>query len=629
MSSLLRFRTLSLLTMAVTLLLLTSCASQRSQLAGSVGNLVSIPENRDSFRKRWYAGATLGNAAFDPDLSATGFSVQNGSASATQITGGYDLHNLVSFEFDSSVLGSAELEATAEVEYTSFAASSLIYAAPSANRSSRQSWSTFARVGLGFSSAASNVRVLDGRDLSGVVLGLGLEYGFRNGLGLRLETTRFHDEAVFTGIGAVFRFGRNTSLAPKLGAAKPSTSEAPVYTGSGGFTQPVANKPKLQAGLPGVFQQDAHPSHAANVTPRLPKSATAHYKSKVVVATVHDLDGDGVGNDSDDCFNTAPGTSVNAKGCGLFDGVVEGVTFKNGSASIDETSKQILDRLAVRLLAFPEVRVEVQAHTDDKGPESINKSVSETRARFVTNYLKRQGVPAEQMVAAGLGETRPRADNETEIGRLSNRRIELRSLPDREIVPRHLTVVPPAAEVYLLNSQSALPKQSKSASKAVETTKTVTNTRVSSKAEVEAAIIEEEPDLLAAKENQTVTLPPQIAMPGTRLNGVLDGVEFNGRTAELTASSDKSLNAIANQLERFRSAKIAIMAHTDDQGTRDENQTLSLMQAQAVKNYLVARGIEAVRITPHGYGSSLPVAQNLTAKDRELNSRVELRVVAR
>ena len=301
MSSLLRFRTLTLLTLTVTSLLLVSCANQRSQLAGSVGNLVSIPENRDSFRKRWYAGAGLGNASFDPDLSATGFSVQNGSASATQFTGGYDFHNLVSFEFDSSVLGSAELEATAEVEYTSFAASSLIYAAPAANRSSRQSWSTFARAGLGFSSAASNVRVLDGRDLSGVILGLGVEYGFRNGLGLRLETTRFHDEAVFTGIGAIFRFGKKTSIAPKLGAAKPAASGIPTYKAGNEFVVPGPNEPPLQAGLPGVFQQDAHPSHAANVTPRIPKSAAGHYKSKVVVATVHDLDGDGVPECAGDC----------------------------------------------------------------------------------------------------------------------------------------------------------------------------------------------------------------------------------------------------------------------------------------------------------------------------------------
>ena len=118
-------------------------------------------------------------------------------------------------------------------------------------------------------------------------------------------------------------------------------------------------------------------------------------------------------------------------------------------------------------------------------------------------------------------------------------------------------------------------------------------------------------------------------MPGTRLNGVLDGVEFNGRSAELAPASNDALNLVANQLERFRSAKIAIMAHTDDQGSADENQNLSLKQAQAIKDYLVTRGIAADRLTPHGYGDSLPVAQNLTEKDRELNSRVELRVVAR
>lgn len=634
MTSLLRFRTLTLLAVTTTSLLLVSCASQRTQLTSSLGNYLTIPENKDYFRKRWYAGAGFGGASLDPDLSATGFSVQSGNTAATRFTAGYDLHNLLSVEFDSSVLGSAELEATAEVEYTSFTASGLIYGLTSnANRSRRQSWSGFARLGYGLSSAASNVRVLDGRDLSGAVLGLGVEYGFRNGLGVRLEATRFHDEAVFTGIGAVFRFGKETSIAPRLGAAKPAETgtAATAYTtnnGSAVHTVRAANEPPLQAGLPGVFQQNAHPSHASNVTPRVSEGLANQYKSKVVIATAHDIDGDGVGNEQDECFDTSPGTSVDATGCGLFDGVVEGITFRNGSARLDQSSKQILDRLAVRLLAFPEVRVEVQAHTDNKGAETINQSVSETRARFVADYLKRQGVPAEQLVPVAVGETRPRADNDTELGRLSNRRIELKSLPDREIVPRHLTVVPPAAEVYLLNSAAVVKKPAKESGVPLQSAKGKGDSDTRSP-EVTDDFVEEEPDLLAAKAKQAIALPPQVAMPGTQLNSILDNVEFEGRTADLKPSSNKALDRIAAQLTRFRSARVAIMAHTDDKGTADENQKLSLMQAQAVRDYLIERGIDKGRMTPQGYGDSLPVAQNLTEKDRELNSRVELRVVSR
>ena len=176
------FRTGCLLTLVVSSLALSACASQRAQILDGFGKVGSttkqfVPKKgNETFTSRWYAGAALGSSRLDPDLSATGFSVQNGNSAATQFKAGYDLNNRFSFEFDSSVLGAAELEATAEVEYTSFSASGLIYGLTgSNNRSRRKNWSAFGRFGYGLSSSASNVQGLDGRDLSGLTLGLGVE----------------------------------------------------------------------------------------------------------------------------------------------------------------------------------------------------------------------------------------------------------------------------------------------------------------------------------------------------------------------------------------------------------------------------------------------------------------------
>jgi len=188
--------------------LLAGCASQRELINESVIKRVGLPANTADFRNRWYAGAAVGSSRLDPDLSDVSFTLQQGNSVGTQFRLGYDLHSLLSLELDSSVLGGAELESTAEVEYTSFALSGLVYAvAGKRNRSRRQKWSAFGRFGLGLSSASSNVQPLDGRDLSGVVLRLGVEYGLANGLGLRFEATRLHDEAIFAGLGAVYRFG--------------------------------------------------------------------------------------------------------------------------------------------------------------------------------------------------------------------------------------------------------------------------------------------------------------------------------------------------------------------------------------------------------------------------------------
>ena len=73
---------------------------------------------------------------------------------------------------------------------------------------------------------------------------------------------------------------------------------------------------------------------------------------------------------------------------------------------------------------------------------------------------------------------------------------------------------------------------------------------------------------------------------------------------------------------------ISIIAegHTDSRGTEEYNQALSLRRANAVRDYLVAGGVAANRITVEGYGESKPVASNNTDDGRAQNRRVELRI---
>jgi len=606
----------------VSTLALSACAGQHRQNLGGFGNVGSaskqfVPKKgKEPFTSRWYAGASLGSSRLDPDLSATGFSVQTGTSAATQFKAGYDLNNRFSFEFDSSVLGTAELESTAEVEYTSFSASGLIYGLTGTNnRSRRKNWSAFGRFGYGLSNSASNVQGLDGRDLSGLTLGLGVEYGFANGLGLRFEATRLHDEAVFAGLGAIFRFGKNQKFVPRLAAAK-ADGDSSENRNSFNKKRPVSVEKPLQAGLPGVFQQSPHPSHAASLTPRIPGSQANRYISKVVVATAYDLDGDGVGNEADECLNTRTDVSVNAIGCGLFDGVVEGLYFKNGSYGLDSTAKLILDQLAVTLTAFPEVRVEVQAYTDSIGAESINESMSQARATAIVRYLVKRGVNQNQLVPVGKGEIRPIADNDTEQGRIANRRVELLTLPGRDIVPRHVTAVTPAAEVYLLNSRTANKPRPKP--KPVAKTDDAVASAIS-------------PDIQAAHaaSEKIKVVPRALALPGTSLNGVQENIDFDGRSTDLSATSLSALDVIVSQLQQHPSARIAIMAHTDSQGSEKQNLELSIQQAQVIVDNLVTRGIKRKRLKIEGYGDELPLAQDLTAADRELNRRIEFRVLSR
>jgi outer membrane protein OmpA-like peptidoglycan-associated protein len=73
---------------------------------------------------------------------------------------------------------------------------------------------------------------------------------------------------------------------------------------------------------------------------------------------------------------------------------------------------------------------------------------------------------------------------------------------------------------------------------------------------------------------------------------------------------------------------VEIAGHTDAIGTKAYNQYLSLKRAQAVKNYLTKKGIDARRVKPVGYGKSKPLASNDDEDGgRELNRRVEFKVL--
>jgi outer membrane protein OmpA-like peptidoglycan-associated protein len=145
-----------------------------------------------------------------------------------------------------------------------------------------------------------------------------------------------------------------------------------------------------------------------------------------------DNDRDGIPDHVDRCPNVAE----NMNGFEDSDGcpdiaprqVLKGVNFETNSAEITPGSTVILDEVASILKADPAVRVEIQGHTDSRASAEYNQSLSDRRANSVMNYLVSRGVGASQLTARGYGESMPIADNNTEVGMLQNRRVELKRL---------------------------------------------------------------------------------------------------------------------------------------------------------------------------------------------------------
>ncbi len=111
-----------------------------------------------------------------------------------------------------------------------------------------------------------------------------------------------------------------------------------------------------------------------------------------------------------------------------FTGVIAGITFETGKANIRASSYPTLTEAARTLIAYPDVRIEIQGHTDAVGSDAKNLSLSQSRADAVRTWLLSAGVPSDRIRAVGYGETRPLADNGTDAGRAENRRVEFRLL---------------------------------------------------------------------------------------------------------------------------------------------------------------------------------------------------------
>jgi outer membrane protein OmpA-like peptidoglycan-associated protein len=87
------------------------------------------------------------------------------------------------------------------------------------------------------------------------------------------------------------------------------------------------------------------------------------------------------------------------------------------------------------------------------------------------------------------------------------------------------------------------------------------------------------------------------------------------------------LNRVANVLRQYPETIIQIAGHTDSTGSFDANQRLSERRAESVRNALVGMGVNSSRFSLIGYGQSRPIANNNTEAGRQLNRRVEVRII--
>jgi outer membrane protein OmpA-like peptidoglycan-associated protein len=114
-------------------------------------------------------------------------------------------------------------------------------------------------------------------------------------------------------------------------------------------------------------------------------------------------------------------------------------------------------------------------------------------------------------------------------------------------------------------------------------------------------------------------------LPEAKKSLVLEGVTFETNSSHLKPESAATLDRVAESLKANPDVRVEIGGHTDSQGADAHNLQLSRDRANAVRAYLLDKGVSPVQLEAKGYGETKPIADNTTAAGRARNRRVELK----
>ena len=107
-----------------------------------------------------------------------------------------------------------------------------------------------------------------------------------------------------------------------------------------------------------------------------------------------------------------------------------------------------------------------------------------------------------------------------------------------------------------------------------------------------------------------------------------NGILFAINSSQLNASSKADLNKLSQNLVQNPETNVQVFGYTDNTGSQQLNERLSLQRAESVVNYLVSDGVRSSRVSAKGFGWNDPVASNATPEGRAQNRRVEIYITA-
>lgn len=372
----------------------------------TLGALVLSAQPAFAQQGDWYVGAGAGLSRLSPDTDGSVYTLDDEASAAAGVYIGMDISRRLGVEAAWTQLGEAGLSEGESIDYSALSIGGIAYVMGHADVGQRHDgWSAYLRLGLNKISNKSDILLAE-EDNTAIWAGAGIQWPMSPVWGLRGELASFDGDAQAALASVYWRPGaaRSTrrSAAPPMPASQPAQTRAPVQPRPEVTSPPVIATPTVPAE---PVRQATRPAPQTVVTVEESLAASAS-----------------------SCAVPAEGEPLDAQGCALFSGILQGVEFEGDSTSLTRVGETLLTRLAGSLGLYPELQVEIRVHTQTFNEPGRARDLSRDRAIAVARYLVGQGVDVKRLKARAFGDTQPRAGNDTAGGRRLNNRVELRVL---------------------------------------------------------------------------------------------------------------------------------------------------------------------------------------------------------
>ncbi|MCX6205828.1 MAG: OmpA family protein [Bacteroidetes bacterium] len=203
---------------------------------------------------------------------------------------------------------------------------------------------------------------------------------------------------------------------------------APLDTDGDGVTDDVDKCPSV-AGLAKYNGCPVPDSDKDGVNDEQDKCPTVAGLAKYNGCPIPDSDNDGINDEEDHCPNVA-GTAANA-GCPDIapdlKEAAKSIYFISNTAKFSDPTRAAgkLNPVVDFMTKYPNLKIDIEGHTDATGSDKINNELSQKRADAIQKFFLDKGISQDRLTSKGYGSTKPVADNKTSKGRSENRRVEL------------------------------------------------------------------------------------------------------------------------------------------------------------------------------------------------------------